>query len=63
MTWTWLFFWNASWLMFALLYMTLETRCGGDSPKGGPGRNKLERREAEAPRKCRPVRARRAHRR
>jgi hypothetical protein len=64
MTGMWLLVWNVSWLMFALLYTSLETRLGEDSPQGDLGRNTLGRREAEALRKCRrPVRALRVHRR
>jgi hypothetical protein len=32
MTWTWLFVWNASWLIFALLYVYSDSL-----PKQGPG--------------------------
>jgi hypothetical protein len=42
MTWMWLFAWNTSWLTFALLYVSLETKLGGDPVQGEPGR-KLER--------------------
>lgn len=66
MTWTWLFVWNVSWLIFALLYvsLSLETKFGGGSSQGDLGRNKLKRHEVEALRKCRPVRVRalRVHR-
>lgn len=64
MTWTWLFVWNVSWLIFALLYVSLETKFGGGSSQGDLGRNKLKRHEVEALRKCRPVRVRalRVHR-
>jgi hypothetical protein len=61
MTWTWLFVWNASWFIFALVYMSLETKLGGEPPQGGAG-GKLERREVE-PLHKRPVRAQRVHRR
>ena len=61
MTWMWLFVWNASWLIFALLYVSLETKLGVDPPQGGPGR-KLERRGVERSRN-RPVRAPRVYRR
>jgi hypothetical protein len=61
MTWMWLFVWNASWLIFALLYVSLETKLGGDPPQGGPGR-KIERRRVKRP--CnRRVRAPQVHRR
>jgi hypothetical protein len=74
MTWTWLFVWDVFWLVFALLWVSLEGKLGGDPPQGGPGRNnpnKLERREVKpprnrpvrAPRGLRPVRALRVHRR
>ena len=64
MTWTWLFVWNVSWLTFALLYVSPETKFGGGSPQGDLGRDTLKGREAEALRKCRPVRVRalRVHR-
>jgi hypothetical protein len=55
----WLFAWNTSWLTFALLYVSLETKLGGDPVQGGPGR-KLERRKVEAPRnRCRRARVHR----
>jgi hypothetical protein len=61
MTWTWLFVWNVSWLIFAWLYMSLETKVGGEPPQGRLG-PKLERRGVN--RHCnRRVRAPRVHRR
>ena len=71
MTWTWLVVWNASWLVFALLWVSLESKLVGDPPQGGPGPDKFRRREVEPPRKrlvraprgLRPVRALRVHRR
>jgi hypothetical protein len=57
MTWTWLFVWNASWFIWALLWLSLQAKLGGDPPQGYPGRNKLERREVEAPRTRRSCRA------
>jgi hypothetical protein len=61
MTWTWLFVWNAYWLVFAWLYMSLETKVGGEPPQASLGL-KLERRRAN--RRCnRRVRAPRVHRR
>jgi hypothetical protein len=62
MTWIWLFVWNVSWFIFALLYMSLETKLGGDPPQGRLGHFKLEHREVEAHRKRHPSRARRVHR-
>jgi hypothetical protein len=64
MTEIWLLVWNVSWFVFALLYMSLETRLGADSPQGDLGRNKVGLRDVEVLRKCRrPVRAPRVHRR
>jgi hypothetical protein len=61
MTWLWLFVWNAYWLIFALLYVSLESKLGGDLPQGRPGRT-LEHRGVKRP--CnRRVRAPRLHRR
>ena len=61
MTWIWLFVWNAYWFIFALLYVSLETKLGGDPPQGGQGR-KLERRGVNR-HSNRRVRAPRVHRR
>ena len=62
MTWTWLFVWNASWFIFALVYISLETKLvGREPPQGGAG-GTLERREME-PFHNRPIRAPRVHRR
>jgi hypothetical protein len=62
MTWTWLFVWNASWSIWALLWLSLDTRLGGDPPQGYPGRSEPERREVEPP-THHPVGAPRIHRR
>jgi hypothetical protein len=71
MTWVWLFAWDASWVIFALLWAFLETKFGEKPPQqGGPG-GRLELREVEplrhrpgrVTRGLRPVRARRVHRR
>src|SRR3712207_8370371 len=45
-------------LIFALLYVSPETKFGGGSLQGDLGRETLKGREAEALRKCRPVRVR-----
>jgi len=37
MSWTWLFVWNLSWLVFALLWLSLETKPGGGPPQGSQG--------------------------
>jgi hypothetical protein len=62
MTWTWLFVWNVIWLIFALAWLSLENHLRGGSPQADSGRNKLERREVGAPRKCHPIRTPRVHR-
>jgi hypothetical protein len=61
MTWVWLLVWNASWLLFALLYVKLETKPGAAASlqKGSSGY--LERRHEEAPRN--PGKRTRRHRR
>jgi hypothetical protein len=61
MSWTWLFVWNVSWLVFALVYLSLETKLKEGLPQCGQGGKKLERREVVPP-SNRPVRAPRVHR-
>jgi hypothetical protein len=61
MTWTWLFAWNACWLILAHLYVSLDAKVGEDPLQGGLARN-LERREVK-PSRARPARVPRLHRR
>jgi hypothetical protein len=61
MTWIWLFVWNASWFIFALAYVSLETKLGREPPPGGAN-GKLERCKVE-PLLNRAVRSSRVHRR
>jgi hypothetical protein len=35
MSWTWLFVWNVSWLLFALVWLSVETKPTGGSLQGG----------------------------
>ena len=61
MTWMWLFVWNAYWLIFAWLYMSLETKVGAEPPRASLD-PKLEPLAVNRP--CnRRVQARRIHRR
>jgi hypothetical protein len=62
MTWTWLFVWSTAWFIWALLWLSLEIRLGGDPCGGSPGRNEPERREVQ-PSTRNPVGAPRIHRR
>ncbi len=43
MTWAWLLAVNASWLVWALVYVRLETRPGGGDPPGVLGRRRTSR--------------------
>jgi len=63
MSWTWLFVWNLSWLVFALLWLSLETKPGGGPPQEGQGGDKHKRRAVQPPGKFRPVQAPRVYRR
>jgi hypothetical protein len=62
MTWAWLFAWNASWFVWALAYMHLQTNLESGSLQAGLEDRQLERREVGLSRQ-RSVRARRVRHR
>ncbi len=62
MNWVWLLVWDASWLIFALLWVSLETKPEESLPQEGGPDGRLGLRKVE-PLRNRPVRAPRVHRR